>query len=67
MKQWANFSTKLYESVHELTVFEKIWTIVPEFIAVVAALISADEDELIRQVIENDKRLAALRASALTS
>ena len=38
-----------------------------EIIAVVAELTGADEDELIRQVIENDKRLAALRAYALTA
>lgn len=57
----------VYMGVHELTVVEKIWEIVVEVVAVVAELIEADSDEVIRQIIENDKRLAALRAYAKTA
>ena len=57
----------IYMGVHELTVVEKIWEIVVEVVAVVAELIEADSDELTRQIIENDKRLAALRAYAKTA
>ena len=57
----------MYLGVHELTVVEKIWAIILEVIAVVAELIDADSDELIMQVIENDKRLAALKAYAQTA
>ena len=49
--------------VHELTVVEKIWGIIVEVVAVEAELIGADSDELTMQVLENDKRLAALRAT----
>jgi hypothetical protein len=54
----------VYLGVHELTVIEKIWAIVLEVIAVIAELIEADEDKLMLQVIENDKRLQALQAYA---
>ena len=54
----------MYMGVHELTVVEKIWGIIVEVVAVVAELIGADSDELTMQVLENDKRLAALRAYA---
>ena len=54
----------MYMGVHELTVVEKIWGIIVEVVAVVAELIGADYDELTMQVLENDKRLAALRAYA---
>lgn len=57
----------VYAGVHELTVVEKIWAIIIEVVAVVAALISVDEDELMTQILENDKRLAALRAYAATA
>ena len=53
-----------YQGVHELTVVEKIWAIILEVVAVFAEMTSADEDELIRQIIENDKRLQALKAYA---
>ena len=49
--------------VHELTVVEKIWKFIVEVVAVVAKLTGADSDELTRQIIENAKRLATLRAS----
>ena len=54
----------MYMGVHELTVIEKIWGIIVEVVAVVAELIGADSDELTMQILENDKRLAALRAYA---
>lgn len=53
--------------VHELTVVEKIWAIILEVVAVVAEIIGADSEDLIMQIIENDKRLAALRAYAMTA
>lgn len=57
----------MYLGVHELTVVEKIWAIIIEVVAVVSELIGADSDELIIQIIENDKRLAALREYAQTA
>ena len=57
----------MYLGVHELTVVEKIWAIIIEVVAVVAELIEADSEVLTLQVINNDKRLAALRAYALTA
>lgn len=56
-----------YMGVHELTVVEKIWSIILEVVAVVAEVIGADSDELTMQVIKCDKRLAALRAYAQTA
>ncbi len=53
----------MYLGVHELTVVEKIWAIKIEVVAVVS-LIDADSDELTIQIIENDKRLAAVREYA---
>lgn len=57
----------MYLGVHELTVVEKIWAIIIEVVAVVSELIGADSDELTIQIIENDKRLAALREYAQTA
>ena len=57
----------MYLGVHELTVVEKIWAIIIEVVAVVAEITDADSDELTIQIIENDKRLAALRAYAQTA
>lgn len=57
----------MYLGVHELTVVEKIWAIIIEVVAVVAELTGAESDELTKQIIENDKRLAALRAYAITA
>ena len=54
----------VYLVVHELTVVEKIWEIVMEAAGVVAELTESNSDELTKQIIENDKRLAALRAYA---
>lgn len=52
----------MYLGVHELTVVEKIWAIIIEVVVVVAELIEADSEVLTLQVINSDKRLAALRA-----
>ena len=57
----------MYLGVHELTVVEKIWAIIIEVVAVVSELIGADSDELTTQIIEKDKRLAALREYAKTA
>lgn len=46
---------------------EKIWAIIIEVEAVVSELIDADSDELTIQIIENDKRLDALREYAQTA
>lgn len=56
-----------YAGVYELTVVEKIWLIIVEVVGIVAELTGADEDTLMRQLIENDKRLAALQAYAQTA
>lgn len=53
-----------YQGVHELTVVEKIWKIILEVVAIFAEMTGADEDELIRQIIDNDQRLQALKAYA---
>ena len=57
----------MYLGVHELTVVEKIWAIIIEVVAVVAEITGAESEDLIIQVIENDKRLAALKAYAMTA
>ena len=38
-----------------------------EVVAVVAETTGADSEDLIRQIIENDERLAVLRAYAMTA
>lgn len=57
----------MYLGVHELMVVEKIWAIIIEVVAVVAELIEADSEVLIFQVINSNKRLATIRAYALTA
>ena len=57
----------MYMGVHELTVVEKIWAIIIEVVAVVAEITGAESEDLIMQVIENDKRLAALKAYTMTA
>lgn len=54
----------IFAGVHELTVMEKTWAIIIEVVAVVAELTGADEEELMIQIIENDRRLAAITAYA---
>ena len=58
---------EMYLGVHELTVVENIWAIIIEVVVVVAKITGAESEDLIMQVIENDKRLAALKAYAMTS
>lgn len=57
----------IYAGVKELTVVERIWTIIIEVVALIAELTGADEETLMRQVLESDKRLNALRAYAEAS
>ena len=57
----------VYDGFQELTVVEKIWAIIIEVVAVVAELTGADEEELMTQIIENNKRLAVLKAYAMTA
>ena len=45
----------------------KIWLIIVEVVGIVAELTGADEDTLMRQLIENNKRLEALQAYAQTA
>lgn len=56
--------SNIYQGVQELTVVEKIWSIIVEVVGVIAELTGADEDKLMIQIIENDKRLAALQVYA---
>ena len=55
----------MYLGVHELTVVEKIWAII--IVVVVAEITGAESEDLIMRVIENDKRLTALKAYAMTA
>lgn len=57
----------IFEGVHELTVVEKIWAIILEVVAVVANLLNTDEETLMTQILEDDRRLAALRDYARTA
>lgn len=58
---------EVYAGVYDLTVVEKIWAIIIEVVAVVAELTGAEEESLMTQIIENDKRLEALQAYAKTA
>lgn len=53
--------------MQELTVVEKIWGIILEFIAIVANLLDIDEETLMTQILEDDRRLELLRAYAQTA
>ena len=57
----------MYLGAHELTVVEKIRAPIIDAAAVVSEHNAADSDELTIQIIENDKRLAALREYAQTA
>lgn len=57
---------EMYLGVHEFTVVEKIWTIIIEVVVVVAEIIGAESEEIM-QAIENNKRLATLKAYAMTA
>ena len=55
----------MYMGVHELTVVEKIWAVIIGVVMVVVEVTGAEFGDLIRQIIVNDKRLAALRDLSL--
>ena len=57
----------MYLVVHELTVVENIWAIIIEVVVIVAKITGAESEDLMMQVIENDKRLPALKAYTMTS
>lgn len=57
----------VFAGVYDLTVVEKIWAIIIEVVALVAELTGAEEESLMTQIIENDKRLEALQAYAQTA
>lgn len=57
----------MYEGVHELTVVEKIWAIITEVIAVVAVMLTIDEDELTALIIQDNRRLKAMQLIAQTA
>lgn len=54
----------VYMGVHEVTVIEKIWALVTHVVAIVAELSGADEETLMRQIISDDRKLAALKSYA---
>lgn len=51
----------IYESVHEFTVVEKIWSIIIDVIAIVAEILTIDKNELIEQIIRDNRRLTAMQ------
>ena len=59
--------TYLYEGVHELTVVEKIWSIIIDVIAIVAEIFTIDENELMEQIIQDNCRLKAMQLIAQTA
>ena len=57
----------IYEGVHELTVVEKIWSIIIDVIAIVAEILTIDENELMEQIIRDNRRLKAMQLIAQTA
>ena len=57
----------IYEGVHELTVVEKIWSIIIDVIAIVAEIFTIDENELMEQIIRDNRRLKAMLLIAQTA
>ena len=57
----------IYEGVHELTVVEKIWSIIIDVIAIVAEIFTIDENELMEQIIRYSRRLKAMQLIAQTA
>lgn len=51
----------IYEGVHEFTVVEKIWSIIIDVIAIVAEILTIDKNELIEQIIRDNRRLTAMQ------
>ena len=58
---------EISDGIHEVTVVEKIWTIILEVVAVIADMLDLDEKTLLTQIIEDDRRLMALRDYAKTA
>ena len=58
--------SEIYSGIHELTVVEKIWEIILEVVNVVGEMLGIDDEIIIMQIIENDRRLAAFQALAET-
>ena len=57
----------VYAGVKEITVIEKIWNIILEVVAVIAEVLEADSEHILRQVLEKEERLVALRNYAKTA
>ena len=57
----------IYEGVHELTVVEKIWSIIIDVIAIVAEIFTIDENELMEQIIRDNRRFKAMQLIAQTA
>ena len=57
----------IYEGVHEITVVEKIWSIIIDVIAIVAEIFTIDENELMEQIIRDNRRLKAMQLIAQTA
>ena len=57
----------IYEGVHELTIVEKIWSIIIDVIAIVAEIFTIDENELMEQIIRDNRRLKAMQLIAQTA
>ncbi|WP_290539943.1 transposase [Alistipes sp.] len=57
----------VYAGVKEITVIEKIWNIILEVVVVIAEVLEADSEHILRQVLEKEERLVALRNYAKTA
>jgi hypothetical protein len=57
----------IYTGVHELTVVEKIWAIILEVVAILSEAMDADEEKMIKMIIDKDDRLMALKTYAETA
>ena len=51
----------VYAGVKEIIVIEKIWNIILEVVVVIAEVLEADFEHILRQVFEKEERLVALR------
>ena len=56
----------VYAGVKEITVIEKIWNIILKVVAVIAEVLEAGSEHILRQVLEKEERLVALRNYAKT-
>ena len=57
----------IYECVHELTVVEKIWSIIIDVIAIAAEIFPIDGNELMEQIIRDNRRFKAQQLIAQTA